>query len=118
MKLKNEKAWQEWVDNNQDSYGSAVVRYAEQWANLMEKRIKPWAKPLESVADKASHDADTEGITGFMYGCAVSMLATCWIHGERLRHWHNLKMQIRNEGERANRAGTVLNPALLVLDIS
>ena len=70
-------------------------------------------EPLESIADDCSHVADDEGITGFMYGAAVSMLAQCWIHGEQLRRWHNLKTQLGNEGERANESGGVLNPALL-----
>jgi hypothetical protein len=48
-----------------------------------------------------------------MYGCAVSILAKCWQHGDQLRRWHNLKTQIRDEGERANESGGVLNPALL-----
>ena len=39
---------------------------------------------LESIASDASHEADIEGITGFMYGAAVSVLASCWTHGEAL----------------------------------
>jgi hypothetical protein len=36
-----------------------------------------------------------------------------WKHGEALRLWHNLKTQIRDEGEKANESGGVLNPACL-----
>jgi hypothetical protein len=97
---------------NSDPYGAATVRYAETWADMMEIYIDGGEK-LEDIADKTSHDADTEGITGFMYGAAVSILSQCWLHGEALRKWHNLKTQIGNEGERANESGGVLNPALL-----
>jgi hypothetical protein len=71
---------------------------------------------LEQIAEQASHDADVAGITGFMYGAAVAVLADCWEHGEELRRWHNLDSQIGNEGEKANESGSVLNPALLNID--
>jgi hypothetical protein len=48
-----------------------------------------------------------------MYGCAVQMLAGCWIHGEELRRWYNLDTQLGTEGEAANSNGGVLNPVLL-----
>ena len=68
---------------------------------------------LQDIAKDLSHEADTMGITGFMYGMAVSILSHCWVHGEDLRIWHNLDTQIKDEGEKANEKGTVLNPALL-----
>lgn len=70
---------------------------------------------LADIAEGASHVADNEGITGFMYGCAVRILASCWRHGEELRRWHNVKYQIGTEGEEANERGGVLNPALLTI---
>ncbi len=104
--------WQAFADNNLDPYGAAVVRYAENWARLMQAKLKCGAR-LEDIAEASSGEADTEGISGFMYGAAVSMLSQCWIHGEGLRVWHNLKTQVGNEGEKANKSGGVLNPALL-----
>lgn len=112
MDVVNQADWQKWVENNQDPYGKACVDFAERWANLMETKIAEGAK-LEDIAEKAGREADTDGITGFMYGCAVQMLAQCWKHGEQLRRWHNLDTQIGDEGERANESGGVLNPALL-----
>ena len=72
---------------------------------------------VEAVAEQAGQDADIDGITGFMYGCAVSTLSKVWEHGEQLRRWHNLKTQIKDEGERANESGGVLNPALLNISV-
>ena len=112
MKLRDEAAWKSWVENNRDDYGAACVQYAEKWANLMEAKLAEGSK-LEDIAKQTSHDADTEGITGFMYGCAVSMLAEAWEHGEQLRRWHNLDIQIKHGGEKANESGGTLNPALL-----
>jgi hypothetical protein len=97
-----------------DGYSLGVVTYAERWASMMEEEMKAGFS-IADCAKKTSHAADTEGITGFMYGCAVSALAEFWEHGEELRRWHNLDTQIRDEGERANRDGTVLNPAMLTL---
>lgn len=112
MELADEAAWQEFKDKNQDGYGGGVVTYAERWARLMQTEMTN-GKKLEDVADATSHEADLEGITGFMYGCAVSTLARCWKYGDQLRRWHNLSTQLGNEGEKANESGGVLNPALL-----
>ncbi len=115
MKLKQgtEAEYAAYVEkNSHDGYSKAVVDYAERWANLMEKAMGDGAK-LEDVADSLSDSADTDGITGFMYGCAVSALSHFWEYGEQLRRWHNLKTQIHHEGEKANESGGVLNPALL-----
>jgi hypothetical protein len=113
MQFKDEKAeerWNEYVAVNKDDYSKACVDYARRWAELMESK---GCDKLEEIADKTSHEADTEGITGFMYGAAVSMLANVWKWGDRLREWHNLDVQIGDEGVAANKAKKVLNPALL-----
>lgn len=98
--------------NSEDGYSAGVVTYAERWARLMQVRMAAGAD-LEAIAKAASHDADTDGITGFMYGCAAQALAHFWRHGERLRRWHNIDAQIKDEGEKANESGGVLNPAVL-----
>lgn len=115
MKIANEVEWKKWRDSNKDPYGGCVIRYAEKWADIMEKAMEDGAA-LEDIAENASHEADTEGITGFMYGCAVQVLATVWEHGEELRKWHNLQYQIKDEGEKANADGGVLNPSILTTE--
>ena len=113
MEFSDEEVWKSYVTANDDGgYGAACVRYAEMWARLMQLEVVNGAS-IEDIADATSHEADIEGITGFMYGAAVSMLSQAWIHGDQLRRWHNLKTQIGNEGEQANEEGGVLNPALL-----
>lgn len=115
MKLKNQANWKLGLSKNQDDYGGAVYQYAEKWADLMEARMNDGAE-LMDIADATSHEANTDGITGFMYGAAVSILADVWAHGETLRQWHNLKTQIKDEGEKANEEGGILNPALLSIE--
>jgi len=115
MKFKNQEAEEKWnkgLEKNSDPYGNAVFVYAKSWAELMEESIDK-GNEIQDIAKELSHKADTDGITGFMYGAAVATLAGCWKYGEELREWHNLDAQIGSEGEEANKKGTTLNPALL-----
>lgn len=114
MKIKPElkTEYESYKAKNTDPYGGRVVSYGEDWANLMEARMAKGEK-IAQCAKPASREADTDGITGFMYGCAVSALSHFWEHGEALRLWHNLDAQLGKEGEAANESGGVLNPALL-----
>ena len=114
MQIKNDKKqeYQDWYNKNLDPYGHACFVYAENWASMMEDKIQNGFN-LEDIAEQTSHDADTEGITGFMYGMAAQILAYCWVYGEQLRRWHNLEYQIGNEGEKANEEGKVLNPSVI-----
>lgn len=112
IELANEDIWQKFKDVNQEGSGKAIITYAETWARLMQIEMTKGV-PLEDIAESTSQEADLEGITGFMYGAAVSTLSQTWKHGEQLRRWHNLETQLQDEGERANEDGEVLNPALL-----
>jgi len=114
--LRNQKEWEKCLQSNKDGYGGGILNFAELWARLMEGRIANGGT-LEECAEEASHLADINGITGFMYGAAVSILSQVWIHGEELRRWHNLSTQIGDEGEKANEDGGVLNPALLSIKV-
>ena len=63
----------------------------------------------KEVMDSTSSEADGEGITGFMYGAAVSILADCWKYGEQLRKIHNKNYGVESEG--------VVNPAVLTVSV-
>ena len=111
MELKNAIGWEKTRAANTDSYGGGVIAFAERWADLMEKKIAG-GENLADIAKMTSHEADADGITGFMYGCAVSILAQVWRHGEALRRWHNLDTQIKDEGEKANLSGGMLKSSV------
>jgi len=118
MKLKpnKEEAYKNYKKvNESDAYSNRVVTYGEDWANLTEARINA-GEQLIDVIEETSRQADTDGITGFMYNCAVQALCEFWAYGEDLRVWHNLKVQLRNEGEAANKKGTVLNSAVINIE--
>lgn len=115
MKVKagKEADWEKCQEMNSDSYGKAVVDFARRWAESMEKVIEESDKHSPSAlvehAERLSREADTEGITGFMYGCAVNVLSQLWEYGEELRKWHNAQYEHEGEG--------VVNPALLTMTV-
>lgn len=92
--------------NSKNEYSRAVINFLESWADLMEERILNGEKICD-MAEQTSNDADTEGITGFMYGCAVNILAQVWEHGEELRRWHNEQYGYNGEG--------TVNPAVVTI---
>jgi hypothetical protein len=104
MKLKNVELWKDLKKNNQDFYGSAIIRYAELWADTMEAGINA-GKELKDIAESSSQLADTKGITGYMYGIAVGILSECWENGDELRKWHNRQYDISDDEK------GIVNPA-------
>lgn len=116
----NEALWNEYKEKNTDPYGGRCVSYAEEWARLMQAELTTitkgftWTEPafahaFNTIADRTSHEADYDGITGFMYGCAVNMLTQCWKHGELLRKWHNKEYGHEGDG--------VVNPAMMTVSV-
>lgn len=104
----NPVLWQDQINTNKDPYGARIITYADEWARIMEVRIEKGATVAE-CADECSHIADYDGITGFMYGAAVAILASCWEYGDQLRRWHN-----KEWGAPDDTKGTV-NPSLITL---
>ncbi len=84
MTLKDPDGWRKAREANTDAYGSAALRYAETWARVMESEITRGAK-VADIAERCSHLADTEGITGFMHHCARATLVRVWAYGDELR---------------------------------
>ena len=107
----HEKEYKDWYDKNSDGYSRACFTFAERWAELLKKKIEEsddeTMKVIVGNARELSDEADTDGITGFMYGCAVSILSQCWKYGEYLRRWHNKEYSYDGNG--------VVNPAVLRL---
>ena len=93
MKIKPDMKdkFQEGRNANKDPYGNAVYEYL--------------IRSISDMAEETSYEADTEGITGFMYGCAVNILSQTWEYGEELRTWLNSPYGYKGEG--------TVNPAVL-----
>jgi hypothetical protein len=120
MLFSNEDEWNQYVATNSgDPYSKCCVDFAKAWAEEMEERIAAGAT-VSDCAQAACTEVDRRpgfGITGFMYGAAVSMLSRTWKHGEDLRRWHNLDTQLGDEGVKANEDGGVLNPAVVTVKV-
>lgn len=113
MKILNgkEQEYKDWRNKNTDPYGHACFTYAERWAKMLENAIENSTdEPMKVIvgnADRLGHEADIEGITGSMYGAAVSILSQCWKYGEELRKWYNKEYNYEGDG--------VVNPAILTV---
>lgn len=106
--------WDEIVKvNDDDGYGRAGVEYTRIWGVLMDDALAE-GKALADVWDELSHEADIDGITGFMYGWATGCLARVWVHGEELRRLHNRKNSPRG-AELDDKPGATINPAILTI---
>lgn len=111
MEFKDEdckKAWKQLVENNEDSYGNGVMKYASRWAKYMQKLIAE-GKTVAEIAVKASRDCDIEGISGFGYVCAINALAHYWKYGEELRKLHNKNYGYEGDG--------IVNPSVLTFNV-
>ncbi len=108
MDKKKQAEWENCkAINSKDDYSNGVIEYAILWAQYMEYLMAKHDKKVSDVWDMSSHFADINGITGFMYGCAVNILSSVWKYGEELRVQHNSKYGHEGDG--------VVNPAILTI---
>lgn len=109
--IVDKKKQAEWENcktiNSKNDYSNEVIEYAILWAQYMEYLMAKHDKKVSDVWDMSSHLADIDGITGFMYGCAVGILSSVWKYGEELRVQHNSKYGHEGDG--------VVNPAILTI---
>lgn len=105
------EGWNKSREVNSDGYGGAALDYAEGWAKLMQIEIAK-GKTVAECYDYSQKGLGFLGITGFQFGCAVSVLSQTWKHGEELRKVHNKKYGVSEE-----KKGTV-NPAILTVSIN
>ncbi len=106
LELSDPVKWQKSREANTDDYGKCALDYAEGWAKLMQIEIAK-GKSVKECANPTQKGVSFYGITGAMYGCAISILSQTWKHGEELRKWHN-----KEWGVSEDKAG-VVNPAVL-----
>lgn len=84
--------------NTKDFYSAGVIDYLERWADMMEQEIEN-GSTVGEAAEQTRHIADTQGITGFMYGCAVQILCQYWEHGEQLDEWRNKEYECLGQND-------------------
>lgn len=92
MKIRNgkEKEYREFIEiNSNDPYSYGIVKFMQRFAELLENKINQSDPQLiiNEYAEEIVREADTEGITGFMYNCAIGALVKYWEYGNELSHW-------------------------------
>ena len=83
-----EKIYDDWKNDNQDAYGKECFKFAEDWAELMEKEIdkeNDIKKVLKEKALETRMQATNYRIcTDFMFAVASNILVKCWEYGKYL----------------------------------
>lgn len=108
LELSDSDGWKKSREVNSDGYGGAALDYAEGWGKLMQIEIAK-GKTITECYTYSQNGLGFLGITGFQFGCAVSVLSQTWKYGEELRRVHNKKYGVKEDVK-----GTV-NPAILTI---
>lgn len=115
MPITNTAVWEEYVEKNKDPYGGACVSVARSAMEILDELPEGEEFDCHQLICQADEKSKASGITGFMAGCVASMISQCHSRGEQFRRKWNKDNQIQDEGDKANKEGGILNPALLVL---
>ena len=101
--VTNQNVWQKYRKEYPE-----LIRYAEDWARLMQLELAK-GKKLKDIAEDTAKEADCNGISGEAHWLATTVLAENWKYGQQLRMWHN-----KNYGGKKRRFRGIINPAIVV----
>lgn len=103
--------------NSKDPYSNRVVTFGEEWARLMEVRIDKGEDLTKEMMDESAKTADTDGITGFMYGSAARTIVHFWVHGEKFQVVFNSQYMTKEKAEALakEKPGATVNPAIITI---
>lgn len=110
MPITNQEVWKEYEEKNKDAYGKCCVDVARRVMEILDEGND---FDHHQIICQADDDIKAGGITGFMASCVASMVSLCHSRGEEFRRKWNLGNQIKDEGEKANKSGGILNTAIL-----
>ena len=83
-----EKIYDDWKNDNQDAYGKECFKFAEDWAELMEKEIDKENDIKKALKEKALETrmqaTNYRLCTEFMFAVASNILVKCWEYGKYL----------------------------------
>ena len=111
MPIVKTEDWNKAVEVNKDPYGKACVDVARRAMEILDEELGDF--DCHKLICRADDESKAGGITGFMAGCVAQMISQCHSRGEEFRKKWNLDNQIKDEGEKANENGGILNPAIL-----
>ena len=91
-----EKIYDDWKNDNQDAYGKECFKFAEDWAELMEKEIakdNDIKKVLKEKALETRMQATNYRLcTEFMFAVASNILVKCWEYGKYLDEFNKTSL--------------------------
>lgn len=109
IKKDKEKEWADFVKKNSKSaYEAFIVESTKIVGHYLDQGKTP-EQSLDKINDL--------GLTSFQIGCVAATIAKFHQQGEEFRRWWNIKYQLKNEGEEANKKGGILNPAILKIKL-
>ena len=83
-----EKIYDDWKNDNQDEYGKECFKFAEDWAEMMEKEIDKEHDIKKALKEKALETrmqaTKYRLCTEFMFAVASEILVKCWEYGKYL----------------------------------
>ena len=83
-----EKIYDDWKNDNKDAYGKECFKFAEDWAELMEKEIDKDNDIKKVIKEKALETrmqaTNYRLCTEFMFAVASNILVKCWEYGKYL----------------------------------
>lgn len=90
FQMSDPDGWAECVAANgedEHTYGGCGIVFAKRWACMMERDMAA-GMTVSETAKLRQFEADVENqMTGFQWGCALSILCQVWKHGDDLRAW-------------------------------
>ena len=79
--------WKKTLRLNDNDFGGPVVRFAENWARIMESQVA-MGKTIAQCARKARDLAVPDNLSGSQDGIAEGLLSEAWIHGAEFARWY------------------------------
>jgi hypothetical protein len=86
--VSNQDEWKLFQLYNTSYYGQTIMRFAQRWANEMEKRLND-KKTFDFVTINNCFDLANlkEGVTRNQISAAIEVLTKCWPYGGLLEGW-------------------------------
>ena len=119
MIITNQEEWKLFQLYNTSYYGQTIMRFAQRWANEIEKRVEPNKKLSVFTIDNCYNLANLkEGITRNQTLASIEVLKKCWKYGNVLEEWLYEFSTHNNFNSDNSRAGEYVAPSFTISEQS
>ncbi len=110
MPIINKRNWKKWIKaNEKDPMGKACIDLVCRVMQILDE--EPDEFDDNALIYKAVLEIKSSNLSLFMVGHVAFIVSKCHSCGEEFRRVWNLDIQMHDEGAKANKGGSVLNPA-------